>query len=547
MFQRLIKLISGMSLGLICLSAQAINYGFTEYSDFNYESLVELIESKNVTSVEAALKELKNEKPELFDTFILMYRSKSLQKGSFLAPRALLFEGSGRLVVSFNGDPKDYTGYNKLEVMQFRDDTKKFEFREIAFRDGQPPQFSQANPAKCMQCHQSPDRKNIDPRPNWEPYNVWPGAYGSDFGRVNPMSPNDIRELESQDQQHIEDQAQEQVMIKKFFQEVKPDHPRYKFLGQEKLSLDSAQRSDYNSFAALTKNFTDILGRLNFRRVIRILKTEWSAQWEYLGPTVAGIGKCRKLFIDKENVEWHLARVPEEYIAEPPSGELVKINTELARLRYQLSQDANLSRDAIEAAVALRKENLEKEKVYSEFRTSQALWVLFEPLGISIRDWSMDFQTQGRLAAFERFGIPSDPKAALKEALEIVAPELHALSCEELEARSLDGMRRYKQSQLFFDTLAQRQQLEMNREPLISRCISCHTELSGAAPYIAFDNEAKLREQLNSFYNGRTLLEEIRYRLSDHATLEDQMPRGLGRPSLGERRSLVEYLESLVK
>ncbi len=61
-------------------------------------------------------------------------------------------------------------------MVQFRDFTKEFEFHRVQFPhevgENGDVNFSETNPATCITCHTK------KPRPNWERYDEWPGAYG---------------------------------------------------------------------------------------------------------------------------------------------------------------------------------------------------------------------------------------------------------------------------------------------------------------------------------------------------------------------------------
>ena len=145
--------------------------------EMSIDRLLQIVASKNLRTVESVIAELPLKMKD--SDYVLMYRSRSLQEATFAAPRAILYSESGRFVVTFNGGDPNLSGHDTLETIQYRDDSRTFEFREISFADGKKPAVSVLNPQKCLACHQSRHRQDIDPRPNWEPYFIWPGAYGS--------------------------------------------------------------------------------------------------------------------------------------------------------------------------------------------------------------------------------------------------------------------------------------------------------------------------------------------------------------------------------
>lgn len=145
--------------------------------EMSFGKLEELIRDKNIRSVEELVGNLPFHM--LDKNYVVMYRSRSLQAASPDSPRIITFTPSARFVLTYNGGAPGQKGSNAVETVQFHSDSNTFEFREIEFLNGEAPKISDPNPSKCMRCHQSVDRVNIDPRPNWEPYNVWPGAIGS--------------------------------------------------------------------------------------------------------------------------------------------------------------------------------------------------------------------------------------------------------------------------------------------------------------------------------------------------------------------------------
>jgi len=109
-------------------------------------------------------------------SFTLVYQSHGLQGSSAEAPRVILFGADAKLVIAVGGDGSGLTA-DSVEISQFRDQTRSFEYREIQFPDPigktKSAVFSAANPIKCTACH------GRDPRPNWHQYSEWQGAYGS--------------------------------------------------------------------------------------------------------------------------------------------------------------------------------------------------------------------------------------------------------------------------------------------------------------------------------------------------------------------------------
>lgn len=113
--------------------------------------------------------------PNLFDHFVLLHHSQSLQKASPDHPRVILFDGG--VTMAFSDHP-DQVG-RRAEMIEVEPGTYKMSFREISFSPSGAVTF-EAQPQSCVACHGSPAR------PIWSPYDFWAGAFGSNVGR--PMS-----------------------------------------------------------------------------------------------------------------------------------------------------------------------------------------------------------------------------------------------------------------------------------------------------------------------------------------------------------------------
>lgn len=159
--------------------------------EFTYAKLMSLLEAEKPSTVQDALGVIKRNHPDYFSFYTLVYDSRSLQEASFQSPRAIVFGRDARLVLTFNGDQiGDHhpRASDSIELVRFLEGPKKFEFRQIVFRDdahpGDPylssapyqvaaPNSTLSQEGTCLLCHGS------DPRPNWDAYSTWPGVYGS--------------------------------------------------------------------------------------------------------------------------------------------------------------------------------------------------------------------------------------------------------------------------------------------------------------------------------------------------------------------------------
>jgi hypothetical protein len=217
---------------------------------FTYEDVAGLIQQRNLTSLEQLLPLL----PEsLRSSFTLMYDSRSLQAADARNPRAILFGKDASLVLAFNGDGAQ-RGFDDLEVIQYRPASRSFEMRRIQFpspRNGfDKVQFSAANPPLCLGCH------GRDPRPNWERYPVWPGAYGSEDDELTPGEEASYRA----------------------FRKQQPAHPRYRELHargpQDDPELNPYRRSLLDRMFRPNLKLTKLVARLNAFRLARLLEQQ---------------------------------------------------------------------------------------------------------------------------------------------------------------------------------------------------------------------------------------------------------------------------------
>jgi len=463
---------------------------------FDLEAFINDVNSKGEKqSLESTLIELKNAEPNFFDQYVLMYKSRSLQTSSFMFPRVLLNSPNSTTIISFNGDPSD-NGYDKLEVMRFDPQSTKFTFNEISFLDGEL-NLSENNPQKCMNCHQNSKRIINDPRPNWEPYSIWPGAYSSlavgGHDLFNPNSPKHDPILTA-------DAKSENEMYQLFLDEVALDHPRYRLLrpmepndrGRYFPALDTPKEAP-NKFTTI---ITDQLLNLNTLRIARLIKdTEILTDYKKV---IYALAKCQRLYLPDEIFNWHKGHIHP---------------------------------------------HLEESNSLEEY--AQAIELIFEPYNISTQDWSMDFGTGAKFAFRHRFGGPSSFNTPFKKALELVMPELKGQKCSDIKAELL--------SHDFRETQNLRNKIDLNdatgesdSQPLISRCISCHTSSSFGAPYIPFDDETRLSSvlQLEGYPRG-TLKEEIFYRVGVHAQFFERMPADGYFPTTLEIETLKNYLNEL--
>jgi hypothetical protein len=170
-----------------------------------FSKLEEKIRRCGARSVEDILQYLT---PQQSKNYVLAYDSRSLQEASFENPRVLLHDGPVEFVMAFNGHPSQ-RGYDALETMQFDEQSREFQFRQIKFGRSGKVEISELNPRLCQGCH------GKNPHPIWDEYLLWPGFYGSE------------------DDQSGQAPAQENQKFKEFL-DNRASHPRYRFLGNHR-------------------------------------------------------------------------------------------------------------------------------------------------------------------------------------------------------------------------------------------------------------------------------------------------------------------------
>ena len=487
--------------------------GLDTDSPLNLQDVVQILDDLEEKSLVALLQKLKEREPALFRDYVLMFRSRSLQSASFLNPRALLVGRAAHLVMSFNGHPEQH-GYNQLEVMSYFPEEQRFEFREIAFGDNTYT-ISRPNPSKCLNCHQSSNRKKTDPRPNWEPYNVMPGAYVS-IGHFSVVTHSAYKKDARFQAELSALEALEDKKIREFLANNHTSHQRYQFL--EPMVEFKLPSSTYYFTAPGDKivpnnmptRITHLLLRSTLERVARLIKE--TPIFEQYKETLVGALRCEVFYMPAEVYQWH----KDNYLR----GKEHSFRDSFPRTKTLYG---GIPADSVAEAFSL----------------------IFEPHGIDTSDWSMDFGTAGLFAANNRFGGPRNPQQDLLNALKAVWGKddpLLKTSCKDLAAASFEKMK-----QISVEHLPQVEPPSMDK--LLKRCASCHSDTNFYmfnAPIIAFDQPHLLASQLDrGGYPRGTLFDEIVYRTGPHALFNERMPADGYLPSAPERKALIQYLKEL--
>jgi hypothetical protein len=357
------KTVIFISLFFLPFLLNAQSNSVVENKSFTFEDLKDLIEGKEIDSIDNLLPLL----PETMrSNYSLMYESKSIQPASFASPRVIMFGKEAKLVLAYNGDPNlsKFSGaknpFYGLEAIQWRDDSKRFDFYRINF----PPPgsqdrnvlFSERNPASCLGCHQS------DPRPNWEHYPIWPGAYGSESDNMSFAD---------------EDPDRKELKEFKKFLESSHESPRYKHLS----NLDTRFDVSNNNIPSRPNTILGAhLTQLNNQRIVRLMQQ--LPEYTYLKFAIAAIFSLERKSFDNDTD-------PKD-IPGPVSSQMI-LDSSLGRanLLAELPPRELYSNEELRGKSFSEQRKI-LEKSYSSFDILEAL---FKKAGYSMTNLSMDFHS----------------------------------------------------------------------------------------------------------------------------------------------------------
>ncbi len=455
------------------------------------DSLVRAIADAKAYRVEEALAVL----PEATRAnYTLVFSSRSLQGASFSAPRAILFGADARLVVTFNGDP-DARGFDALETMEFDPSTSSFHFREIAFRDGLPPEVSEDNPARCVACHGRPAR------PIWDSAPTWPGVYGERYR-------SGLSEKEAQ--------GMHAFLLRQ------PQDPRYRWL------INAARFSDRTTYVGSAHDRYNgegfeppnaRLGALLSAMQERALMTELASASQFRRYRYALLSAA----------DPRCSSVAGLLSADERSA----VESAVRRLRPAPTLDDQ--RQATESASrrASRTDGYRAGFRHADLTEFRAL--AEELVGLRPQRWMLPLDRDGADLAIPD-GIP-DPAAILAVLIGTTDPDLgparHRAESGDSDAYCAylrSAHLRVQQSEAapptgIRPTAVARVAADEHRPELVQRCAECHTGAVG--PKLPFADPAALKTALqDAGYRRGRLLDEILFRLSPAAGPE-RMPRGI--------------------
>jgi len=521
--RRILCLLAGTAL-----AAPAVRAG-----GFDFAALLTLLRSQDIGSVEELLTALPAPQRS---RYALMFESRSLQGATPENPRVILFGPDARIILTFNGSPAQ-RGFRVVETMEFDDGEKEFRLRELVFPDpatgAAQVQVSEVNPPHCARCHGAP------PRPVWDSFPLWPGAYGERYGaRLS---------------------TRERTGLAAFLAR-QPTHARYRQLLAVQRFADPGTfrpgaRSQYAAVAQEPPNaeLGIALARLQSQSIARELARRpafASYQYALLGVADASCGGLAEFY---PRSLWSEARAALERFARDTAA----ANAREAQLKSTRAAGGGLPRTARAAS--------------SDDALVPLRFVAESALGVDTRRWTLalekgtyDFTLpppaaqplrEGLLAEvaardasvqdLSRYSTSSDGdrycsylKRRSRAALGASKEELSALGSEVAEAPSAAPGGPTTAPGAPAGTSPG----PAGRPAALQLCINCHE--TGVAPPLPFSDPAELARQLRRRPAARgTLLDEIRFRLSAAAGTR-HMPLGVNL-SQADRETLERYFSAL--
>lgn len=486
-------------------------------SDFDFQALQALIESRRLGSIEQLLAALP---ADLRSHYVLIFSSRSSQEATFRDPRVILFGSDARLMLAFNGNPAAH-GYATLETAEYDPNDARFRFREIRFPGSamasEQADISEVDPVRCQRCHGSPTR------PVWDASPLWPGAYGERY-RSNLT-------------------GAERAGLRQFLDQ-QPAHTRYRYLA-------APERFAYRgTFAPEAKDvyageqreppnaeFSQLLARMNMLMIARQLRDQsgfTGFRYALLG---AAEGNCGDL------AEF-LPAVPRSR-AGPALLEFMKVTDSADALQEQSKQ--------LRALPGARGSKLFGAGSTPSSTLGAVRFLAEAALGITTRDWTLalekgtyDFSTpegDAALAGALRAAVAQDdPRIEELQSTREHSPDDRYCSYLRERSRSVIAALPEIDIRHFIEYQGSADGGRSTPESLLGHCASCH--VNGVGRPLPFDRPPVLAPllRLRASAHG-DLLGEILFRLRPEAGAA-RMPRDLNLAP-AQRDALSRYLVSL--
>lgn len=446
-----------------------------------------------VSSYQGFLESLKGRAPSLFEHFILLHHSGSLQKASPQKPRTILF-GDG-LLMSF---AEDHLEPNRsIELIQLEADYS-FSFHEITFKA--TPQMTH-NPETCRGCH------GERLRPIWEPYDFWPKVYGSHLSRFGTVEERRL-----------------------YYQLSKTNDPS-SILSH--LIYPEIQEN-YNH---LLESFTQYITMMTMMNMVQEWKHGGVFQEAAIFPVAAVLNGCTTSGTIEQQIE-KLKNFLSPAYWEDLESSLAEIHHSTKSNRDQFkSYLVNRYHEFFPDSQSLFK--MDHNRLAFEIDAVAQLRFILERMGVYLEDFA---QTQGMNPYF--MSVPGNAAMDLLMALIGMAPqEFMALDPRFTEFAShwprFDCKKLKRKAKADQDALVLADlPVGAPKKQFLGTCISCHS-FHKSAPYIPFDDSTKLSDWLEA--GG---LEKIRFRLTTDSW--QQMPPAQEAWTREERLDVLSLLEESI-
>ena len=153
-------------LMLLLLCSQSAWSGGILSPEMDCDGLKNLIVTKNLKTIDAVIPELPK---KYLRNPVMVYESNSFQMDevSFEAPRVILFNEDGSMILAFTKNPGEQLiakGKDSLEVICFNKNKMVYEFKDIQM-NGKDTPFVDIQPVvnsnRCLNCHGSVEKTKL--------------------------------------------------------------------------------------------------------------------------------------------------------------------------------------------------------------------------------------------------------------------------------------------------------------------------------------------------------------------------------------------------
>ena len=486
----------------------AYGTGFQVTDSTTIDDIERFLGTLDNPSIEALIENLD---PEFRSNFVLMHNSKSIQSATHENPRVIMHSNLGKVLFAFNGHAKQ-TGGNKIEMIFFDGETKKFNAHEIEFKSGGIYQVNR-NPKSCVNCHGS----DSNLRPLWNHYNSWPGAYGSNDDELNNS--------------YSKDSVIEFQQLSNFYQTYLT-HPRYKYL----VNLnDHLNLTSYRTERKSNSILTELIMGLNYERMITLFKSH--PDYKKLKYSLITLFSCHqyKDFINSFT-DISFKNAIESYVSKEETAlpkfyglEEFQLNRSIDFYMNVLGFDSTLMQTNVNDVLISNNFSYFPENVYyfSAFRGGSSQFI-----------FNNIFASQD--SDIKNFVIANDStrsEVIFEDGL-LLLPTTQ-LNCDLLASRSQQELKDYNFNPIDVKKMNSQINIQKGHRVIVSSCLKCHMDNE----YAGFSfQEQDLKE---AFKTKQNLINIFKNRLTSNEKAK-RMPVAADPLNLKELNFLLDYLRSFI-